>query len=85
MTFLLKPHFSERVLCPCEMFYWNTFRLDIGICIVHALIFIKKYLVNWFAISFNEFLKTLISVILAMLTNLSLVFFLLLSKVVNKF
>ena len=52
------------------MFDWTTFGLDIGGCIVHAVIFIKKYLVNMFTISFNDFLKILIMVILTMLKKL---------------
>ena len=68
--FLEKPNLSESVLYHCELFDWTSFGLDIGNCIVHVVIFIKKYLVNLFTISFNEFLKILTMVILAMLTKI---------------
>ena len=74
--FLEKPNFPESVVCHCEMFYWTSFGLDIGVCNAHVVIFIKKYLVNLFKISFNDFLKILSMVILAMLTNFCLVSFL---------
>ena len=41
-----KHNFSESVLCHCEMFYLTTVGLDIGVCIVHVVIFIKKYLTD---------------------------------------
>ena len=45
-------YFSESVLCHCEIFCWTTFGPDINVCIVHVLIFIKKYIVNLLSISF---------------------------------
>ena len=45
-NFLDKPNFSEIVLCHCEMLDWTMFALDIGVCIVHAVICFKKYLVS---------------------------------------
>ena len=62
-----KAHFSESILCHYDMFDQTTFGLDV--CIVHVVIFIKKYLVNMFKISFNDFLKILILVILTMLKS----------------
>ena len=72
--FLEKLNYSDSVLCHCEMFD-TTFGLDIGVCIVHAVIFIKKYLVNMFTISFNDFSKILIRVSLTMLKILCFVSF----------
>ena len=67
--FLEKANFSESVLCHCEMFDWTIFGLGIGVCIVHAVIFINKYLVNMFTISFIDFFKILIMLILTMMKN----------------
>ena len=53
-----------------EMFDVNSFRLVLGVYIVHVLIFIKKYLVNLFRISFCDLLKILKMIILKMLENL---------------
>ena len=36
------------------MFYLTTFGPDIGVCIVHVVIFIEKYLENLLRISFYE-------------------------------
>ena len=43
LTINLLFKFPESVLCQCEMFYLTTFGPDIGGCIVHVVIFIKKY------------------------------------------
>ena len=45
------------------MFDWTTFGLEIGVDIVQAVIFIKKYLENMFTISFIDFLKIVTMVI----------------------
>ena len=42
------------------MFDVTNFRLVLGICIVHVVIFIKKYLVKLYRIRFCELLKILI-------------------------
>ena len=56
--FFEKHNFPESVLCYCKIFYFTTFGPDIGVCIVHVVIFIKKYLVNLLRISFFELSKS---------------------------
>ena len=53
-----------------EMFDLTSFRLFLGVCIVHVVIFIKKHLVNLFSISFCELLKILVMIILKNLKKL---------------
>ena len=55
--YLGKPSFSESVLCHCVILDWTYFGPDIGVCIVHVVIFINKYLVNLYLISSNDFFK----------------------------
>ena len=43
----------------------NNVRLVLGVCIVHVVIFLKKYLVSLFSISFCELLKILTVPVLA--------------------
>ena len=50
----------ESVSFHHEMFDVTNFRLVLGICIVHVVIFIKKYLVKLYRIRFCELLKILI-------------------------
>ena len=56
--FLEKPNFSENVFCHCETFYLTTFGPDVGVCIVHVVIFIKKYLEKLLRISLYELSKS---------------------------
>ena len=56
---------------------WASFVLDIGVCIVHVVISINKYLVNFFKISVNEFLKILIMVVFGNVDKIMPCFFLL--------
>ena len=52
-----------------ELFGVTNFGLVLGVCIVHVVIFINKYLVNFFRISFCELLKIIKMIILIMLTK----------------
>ena len=70
-----KLSFWESVSYHQEMFGVTTFGLVLCICIVNAIIFIKKTLVNLFRISFYELLKIIKIIILAMLEKFWLVFF----------
>ena len=65
-----KTIFLESVSFHHEMFDINSFRLVLGVHIVLVLIFIKKYLVNLFSISFCDLLKILLIIILKMLEKL---------------
>ena len=71
-----KPSFWESVSFCREMFCVTNFLLVLRICIVNAIIFIKKILINLFRISFYNLLKFIHVTNLAMLTKLCLVFFL---------
>ena len=55
--FLVIPNFSESALFYREMVSLNFFGLDIDVCNVNSIIFIKKKFTNFFRISFNELLK----------------------------
>ena len=70
-----KPIFLESVSFYLEMFDVTIIRLVLVVCNVHVVIFIKKYPVNLFRISFCELLKILLMLILKMLEKLCLVFF----------
>ena len=65
-----KPIFLESVSFHHEMFDVTSFRLVLGVYIVHVVIFIKKYLLNLFRISFCDLLKILIMIILKLLEKL---------------
>ena len=73
--FLEKPSFWESVSFHREMFCVTNFLLVLCICIVNAMIFIKKTLINLFRISFYNLLKIIHVINLAMLEKLCLVFF----------
>ena len=70
----------ESVSFHHEMFDVTNFRLVLGVCIVHVVIFINKYLVNLYRIRFCELLKILIMIILKMLEKLCNVNFFKLDK-----
>ena len=70
-----KPSFWEGVSFCREMFCVTNFLLVLRICIVNAMIFIKKILINLFRNSFYNLLKFIHVINLAVLTKLSLVFF----------
>ena len=67
--------FLESVSFHGEMFCVTNFLLVLVICIVIAMIFIKKTLINLFRISFYNLLKIIHMINLAMLEKLCLVFF----------
>ena len=73
--FTEKPSFLESVSFHGEMFCVTNFWLVLVICIVIAMIFIKKTLINLFRISFYNLLKIIHMINLAMLEKLCLVFF----------
>ena len=66
---ILRKHlfFLESVSFHHEVFDVSSFRLVLGVYIVHVVIFIKKYLVNMFRISFSDFLRILTMTTLKML------------------
>ena len=74
--FTEKPSFLESVSFHGEMFCVTNFWLVLVICIVIAMIFIKKKFINLFRISFYNLLKIIHMINLAMLEKLCLVFFL---------
>ena len=59
------PNFSKSVSFPHKMFGLSNFWLNISICYVNAMIFIQIYLVSFYEISCNEFVKgnTILSLI----------------------
>ena len=65
LDFSGKPKFFH-----CELFYGTTFEIVLGLCIVHMKVFIEKYMVSMFRISFGQFLMILILIILTMKTKL---------------
>ena len=71
-----KSFFLESVSFHREMFCVTNFGLVLRICIVNAMIFTKKTLINLFRISFYNLLKIIHVINLAMLEKLCLVFFL---------
>ena len=76
VRFSEKPSFRESVSFRREMFFVTNFLLVLRICIVIAMIFIKKKtLIDLFRISFYNLLKILNMINLAMLEKLCLVFF----------
>ena len=71
-----KPSFRESVSFHREIFGATNFLIVLCICIVNAIIFIKKKtLVNLFRITFCKLLEIINMIILAMLTKLWPVFF----------
>ena len=67
---LEKPNFSERLSFHREMLDLTNLWLDICVCIVNAMIFIKKNcLPNFFKISSIEFLKGITILIIFICTN----------------
>ena len=70
LDFQKKTTFLESVSFHYEMFDVTNFRLVLGVCIVHMVIFITKYLVKLFRIPFWELIKILILIILKMLEKL---------------
>ena len=70
-----KTSFLESVSFHVEMFCLTSFLLVLVICIVIAMIFMKKTLINLFRISFYNLLKIIHMINLAMLKKLCLVFF----------
>ena len=71
-----KPDFLERVCFHRAMLFVTNFRIVLGVCIVNAMIFIKKILIKLFWITFYNLVKFIHVINLAMLTKLCLVFFL---------
>ena len=67
VLFSEKPFFLESVSFHHEMFDATNFRLVLGVVIVHVVIFINKYLVKLYRISFWELQKILIMIILKLL------------------
>ena len=70
-----KPSSRESVSFHFEMFCATNFGLVLSICIVNAMIFIKKTLINLFRISFYKLLKIINVINLAMLEKLCLIYF----------
>ena len=82
LDFRKKTSFWESVSFHREMFCVTIFWLVLHICIVNAMIFIKKTLINLFRISFYNLLKIIHVINLAILKKLCLLVF---SKAIKKF